>query len=164
MIYFTHSLYKMEPYTQIYGAATGPSTYLHRHFWHNYVSFQRSLAMPNTAELLLQTHPPSSHNMPSSISSHLFPSYAPQWAFMDHVHHTKPPLCIAAPFLKSRSAFFFPPCIESLWCVDVSTGLNVVHGSKTTLHVSRVAGPLLFCILCNLACQLRKSICLIHAS
>lgn len=61
--------------------------------------------MPNTAELLLQTHPPSSHNMPS-ISSHLFPSYAPQWAFMDHFHHTKPALCTAAPYMKSPSAFF----------------------------------------------------------
>ena len=66
-----------------------------------------------TAEPLFQTHPPSRHNTPSSISSHLPPSSAPQWAFMDHFHHTKPtfvhhqPLSPRSPHTFSFSFFFF---------------------------------------------------------
>ncbi len=38
--------------------------------------------------------------------------------------------------------------------MDVSTGIDVVQGSQTTLQASEVTAPLLFCILCNSACQL----------
>lgn len=107
-----------------------------------------------TAELLFQTHPPSRHNMPSSISSHLFPSCAPQWAFMDHFHYTKPTFVHHSSSLEESIYTFF--CKEILWCVDVSTGFDVAQGSQTTPHASRVTGPLLFCILCNSACQLGK--------
>lgn len=94
-------------YTHIFGITTSPATGL--------LGCQTLSCSHLTAELLFQTHPPSRQNTPSSISSHLFPSSAPQWAFMDHFHHTKAPLSTTGPFLKSWSAFFFPHG-KSLMC------------------------------------------------
>lgn len=74
---------------------------------------------------------------------------------MDHFHHTKPTFVHHSPFLEESIYIFF--CKESLWCVDVSTGINGVQASQTTLHASGVTGPLLFCILCNSACQLGEN-------
>lgn len=152
------SLDQMEPYS-IY---TDPHTYLHTHFWHNYISCHRSLGMPNTfmqpshswAPVPNTSSVPSQHAFFNQLTfiSLLCSSMRLYGPFSSHkstfVHHSS--------FLEESICIFFFFCMESLWCVDVSTGIDVAHGSQTALHVSRVAGPLLFCILRNSACQLRK--------
>lgn len=150
--YSTHKhLWRAHKHTHIYAHIFGITTSRVTGFagWQT-LSYGRL-----TSELLFQTHLPSRHNMPSSISSHLFPSRASQWAFMDHFHHTKPTFVHHSHFREESICIFFF-CKERLWCVDVSTGIGVFQGSQTSLHASRVTGPLLFCILCNSACQLGK--------
>lgn len=86
-------------YTQIFGIAASPVTGL--------LGTQTLSCGRLTAELLFQTHPPSRHNTPSSISSHLFPCSAPQWAFMDHFHYTKPTFVHRGPVLEESIYIFF---------------------------------------------------------
>lgn len=73
------------------------------------------------------------HNTPASISSHLFPSRASQWAFMEHFH-----ICTSATFVQRRvrsgrvneeeRIFFF-----FLHCLGVFNG----HNSEDSKHLPR---------------------------
>lgn len=138
-------------------------THTDTHFWHNYVSCHRSLGMANTfirashswAPVPNTSSVPSQHAFFNQLTfiSLLCSSMGLYGPFSSH----KTRLCPPQPLSWRVNLNFFFFCKEGLWCVDVSTGIDVVQGSQTTLHASGVTGPLLFCILCNSACQLGKN-------
>lgn len=63
----------------------------------------------------------------------------------------KPLLCPPQPLSGRVNPHLF--LAKKFFDVDVSTG---IEGNQTTRHASQVTVPLLFSILCNSACQLRK--------
>lgn len=148
-------------YTQTSMTCMQTHTYQHTDSWHNYVSSHRSLAMANTfirpshswAPVPNTSSVPSQHAFLNQLTfiSLLCSSMGLYGPFSLHKTHLCPPQTLS---WRVNLHFFF--CKEILWCVDVSTGNDVVQGSQTTLHASGVTDPLLFCILCNLTCQLGK--------
>lgn len=111
------------------------------------VGCQKHSSSHLTSELLFQKHSPAGHNMPSSISSHLFPSsmglYGPfsshKTAFVRH-----------AAFLLFFALKVFDVCTFPLdWMQSLQ--------AKQLLTWAGFTGPPLFCILCNSVWQLKKA-------
>lgn len=133
-------------YTEIFGIAASPVT-VPLGMANTFIQPSHGCTpVPNTASI------PSQHAFFNQLTfiSLLCSSMGLYGPFSLHKTH----LCSPQPlFGKSRSTFF---CREILWCVAVSTGIDVVHENETKFHASRVTGHLLFCILCNSACHLGK--------
>lgn len=114
-----------------------------------------------TAELLFQRHPPSRHNTPSTISSHLFSPLCFSMGLYGPLSSHKTQLC--PPQLLSwrvnLCCFFFRFLLAEqlfhVWIFPLES--TDFREAKQALMWAGVTSCLLFCILCNSTCQLGEN-------